>query len=317
MSRAVLQVTQAGPWTSIQDRGRPGMLRFGVTESGPMDRIAFAIAQAALGNPPEAAGIELTLGGIELECISGSVTLAVAGGGFRTHVDGTETAGWMVTRLRKASRLAIRPGWWGNWCYLAFAGTLQTKYWLGSASTHGPSGRGGGIVHAGDELIIEATENRSAAVRSLPVPPWAKARHEIRVVMGPQERFFAPEAIEAFQGGTFQLTGEYDRMGVRLRGASLAISSKLSMPSEAILRGSIQVPGHGDPIVLLADHQSTGGYPKIATIISPDQDAFAQLRPRDHVNFRGITPEQAITAARMRREALGTYLAALARGNAA
>jgi allophanate hydrolase len=316
-SRAELQVVQAGPWTTYQDPGRPGYMRFGVPQSGPMDRSAFAAAHAALGNPADATAIELSAGGIELECVSGSVTLAVAGGGFRVDTDLGEAAGWMVTTLRKGNRVSVKPGWWGNWCYLAFAGTLQAREWLGSHSTHGPSGLGGGHIRPGEGLLVEAAEVRRDRERSLPMPPWAKPRQEIRAVLGPQERYFTAEAIEAIANGTFQLTTEYDRMGVRLRGSSLPIAAQLSMPSEAILRGSIQVPGHGDPIVLLADHQSTGGYPKIATIASLDQDAFAQLRPRDHVHFKLIGAEQAIEAARIRRLAVETYLTALVRGAAA
>ena len=116
---------------------------------------------------------------------------------------------------------------------------------------------------------------------AIPCPVWARPRAAVRAVLGPQDRFFAPEAVELLTTRPFQLTDSYDRMGVRLRGPRLEMASALNIPSEPILRGSVQVSGDGGATVLLADHQTTGGYPKIATLIGEDIDGFAQLRPHD------------------------------------
>lgn len=316
MADAELLVEQVGPLTSIQDHGRPGFMRFGVTRSGPMDRDAYAIAQAALGNVPETAAIETTVGGLTLRCVSGSVSFAATGGGFRVGLDGSKLRPWPVAELSAGARLQIAPGYWGCWTYLAFAGRLKSASWLGSQATHAPSGFGGGRLSVGDRLVIEGAEVRPDRHGHLPIPVSARPRHEIRIVLGPQDRYFSRSALTDLLASAFTLTDSYDRMGVRLRGPRLAIESKLDMPSEALLRGSIQVPGHGDPVVLLADHQTTGGYPKIAVIATVDQDCFAQLRPRQIVGFRAVTPEQAIAALRIRMEADRAFLAALARRRA-
>jgi allophanate hydrolase len=133
------------------------------------------------------------------------------------------------------------------------------------------------------------------------------------VVLGPQDRFFGQAAVAAFLGAPYRLTEAYDRMGVRLSGPSLAPEAALSIPSEAILRGSVQVAGDGVPVLLLADHQTTGGYPKIATAVDGDLDGFAQLRPGDPVRFRAVLPAEAVALARGRARAQAAYLAALAR----
>ncbi|HEY8381218.1 MAG TPA: biotin-dependent carboxyltransferase family protein [Microvirga sp.] len=313
MSRAVFRVEQVGPLTTIQDRGRPGSMRYGVPNSGPMDRASFAIAQAALGNPPEAAAIEVSLGGLALACLEGEVTFAQAGGGFRLEVDGAPREAWSVSRIRAGQRLVVKPGFWGSWTYLAFAGVIEAPRWLGSQATHALSGFGGGRLAVGQEVVIAEARLRPGHEGSLPLPVTARPRPTIRVVLGPQDRFFAPETVAAFLDQSYVLTTDYDRMGVRLKGPPLPIAVPLDMPSEALVRGSVQVPGHGDPIVLLADHQSTGGYPKIATLASVDQDGFVQLRPRQTIQFRAITPEAAVAALRTGRLTLEGYLGMLER----
>lgn len=296
MTRAVLGVVTAGPLVSVQDGGRPGHLRFGVPASGPMDRGAFARANAAAGNPPGAAGIEVSAGGITLDCLEGAVSLAIAGGGFIVEGPAGRGGSWSVVTLRRGDRLAVRRGPWGSWCCLQPAGRIVAADWLGSLSTHAPSGLGGGMLAAGQEIIV--ADARCLPDRSLPCPVTARPRHEVAVVPGPQDRFFPEQALAALTDATFRLTDAYDRMGVRLRGPGLAPEAALSIPSEPILRGSIQVAGDGVAAVLLADHQTTGGYPKIATVVSAHLDGFVQLRPHDPVRFRAVTPAEAVALAR-------------------
>ena len=311
MSRAVFTVAEVGPLVTIQDGGRRGLMRFGVPASGPMDRGSFALANLALGNAAASPAIEVSMGGLTLECIEGAVTFAIAGGSFQVAVDQTVFGSWNIATIRAGSRLVIKLGHWGSWTYLAFAGHLQSKRWFDSAATHGPTGLGGGRLKLGDRIVVADAALREERTGEIPFPISARPRNSVRVVLGPQDRFFARESIDLLLSETFMLTDSYDRMGVRLRGPSLIPNAKLDMPSEAIVRGSIQVSGDGAPTVLLADHQTTGGYPKIATIISDDLDGFVQLRPRSQVAFTSVTPEAAVRMTRTRRHTYERFLASL------
>ncbi|MDT8855421.1 biotin-dependent carboxyltransferase family protein [Paracoccaceae bacterium Fryx2] len=306
-----LAILKAGPLVSVQDGGRPGMMRFGVPASGPMDRMSFRIANAAVGNPDTAPAIEISLGGLTLECTEGCVTFALAGGGFRLGLGADRLGSWSVATLHAGTRLSVAPGPWGSWTYLALAGTLRAGAWLGSAATHALSGLGGGLLRAGGTVEIDGAERREARCGPIPCPVWARPRHSVGVVPGPQDRFFPAGVMETFLSSRFTLTDASDRMGVRLSGPKLHPGAALDMPSEAILRGSVQVAGDGVATVLLADHQTTGGYPRIATLVSGDIDGFAQLRSRDAVRFCQTDPQAAIAALRARQPAQERYLAAL------
>ena len=308
MVDAVFRNIQAGPFVTIQDAGRKGMMRYGLPESGPMDRTSFAIAQAALGNAPNSPAIEISRGGLSLECVSGAVTFAVVGGGFLVQAGAEAASAWQVLTIKAGEKLSIKPGPWGSWTYLAFAGELQATSWLGSVATHSHSGYGGGRLVAGGELVVASAEIHEHRTGPIPCPVWARPRPEVRVVLGPQDRFFDEASITLLLNERFRLTDAYDRMGVRLRGPQLLPKGALSIPSEAIMRGSIQVSGEGTPTVLLADHQTTGGYPKIATVIQDDLDGFCQLRSHDYVRFSAISPRYALMLARSRAKAVGIYL---------
>ena len=306
---AHLRITAAGPLVSVQDAGRFGYARFGVTAAGPMDRLAYRAANAALGNPLDAAAIEVSLGGLRLDCLTGPISIAVAGGGF--IVEAKQTLGaWQVLTLTAGQSLTLRRGPWGSWCYLAFAGQLQAPLWLGSHATHGSSGKGGGLLAAGTDLQIESPRVVGPD-RALPCPIFARPRHRLHVTLGPQDRCFAPETLKAFLSERFTLTAAGNRMGVRLAGPDIAPNVALTMPSEPISRGSVQVAGDGVATLLLADHQTTGGYPKIATVLDCDLDAATQLRPHDAIGFTALTPAQAIARARLYATSTARYLAAL------
>jgi biotin-dependent carboxylase-like uncharacterized protein len=311
VTEAAFIVEHAGPLTSFQDEGRRGYMRYGVPASGPMDRLAFAACNAALDNRPGSTLIETAVGGVALRCVAGSVTAAVTGGDFIVVVDGEIAGPWTVRTVRSGSTIAVKPGFWGTWAYLGFAGSLQAGTWLGSQATHTISGLGGGGLARGQRIVVLDTEARPERVGDIAFPSIARPRHEIRVVLGPQDRFFAREVVERFSREPFVLTAEYDRMGVQLKGPSLPVAATLDMLSEPLVRGAVQVPGTGDPIVLLADHQTTGGYPKIATVVSADFDAFVQLRARQQVMFRLIGHDLAVGAARVRHRAITAYLESL------
>lgn len=309
MTGAVLQVEMAGPLTTIQDAGRPGHRRFGVTPSGPVDRLGFAAAHAALGNPPGGAALELSHGGIVLRCVQGEVSFALAGGDFAARVDGADLGPWTTGVLRPGMRLAIRDGSAGNWATLAFGGTLEARHWLGSAATLALAGLGGGRVAAGDRLVIAA---RAPAERG-PIAPPPTETGPIRVVIGPQDAYFAPDSLAALLSQPYAAAAAFDRMGMVLDGPLLPPLS-VTMLSAPLLRGAIQVNGAGTPTILLADHQTTAGYPRIATVIDTDVDRAAQLRPGETLRFAAITVAEAIAVARRAAAARSIWLAAVAVG---
>ncbi len=315
---ARLRVVRCGPLVSFQDGGRRGLMRFGVPASGPMDCVARAIALASLGESSDATAIEVSMGGITIESLvepgCGPVNVAVAGGEFRVSVDGVPLEPWAVLTLRPGERLAVTAGPAGSWAYVGFAGAVQATSWLGQRATHSMSGKGGGLLSAGQVITIEAPTVDVARVGEIPVPSRDAAAlsgtaisavPSARVVLGPQDHRFAAGAIEQLLSADWRLTEAFDRMGVRLAGPTLELSAPeaLSIPSEPIVRGAIQVAGDGAPTILHADHQTTGGYPKIATIVSADLDAVAQLRAGDTIRFESVTPSEAIEITRSWRSA--------------
>jgi len=312
MADARLTVRACGPLVSVQDAGRFGMLRFGVPASGPMDRFAHTAAHAALGNAADAAAIEISLGGLELACESGEVTCCITGGEFRVVHAGASTRSWCVRTLRAGDTLAVRPGVWGSWAYLAFAGDLECKRWAGHAATHAASGLGAGLLAAGATIVVRDAAVREDREGELPLPELARPRALARVVLGPQTEQFEAAAVAALLREGFTLTPAYDRMGVRLAGPALALRDALSIPSEAALRGSLQVAGDGVASLLLADHQTTGGYPKIATVLACDLDGVVQLRPHDALRFEAVQAGAAVALARAHAAAVQHALAQIA-----
>ena len=310
MTGAQLHVVKAGPMVTIQDVGRPDLMRYGVPASGPMDRLAFAVANAALGNPTGAPAIEISLGGLTLSCEGAPVGFAVAGGGFIVERGGEKAGSWHCATVMPGETLTIRPGPWGSWCYLALPGGVKAPHWLGSAATHAVSGLGGGRILPGQVLIPE-TSAEPVQRCAITCPLTARPRPQVHVTLGPQDRFFDAEALDLLRNGPWRMTTAWDRMGVRLDGPALQPNAPLDMPSGPVTRGAIQVAGDGVATILLADHQTTGGYPRIATVLDCDLDGLMQLRPRDRLAFPPVTPEQAITIARRAAKGAARYLAGL------
>lgn len=282
-----LVVHEPGPFSTVQDLGRYGWQRFGVVVAGAMDGFAFRAANALVGNAPEQAAIEFTLMGGQYEIDSGEATVAVAGGRFAVRVDGKPMAPWRSFRLRAGQRLAIGGADDAARGYLAIGGGIAVEPVLGSRSTHVRSGIGGWqgrALAAGDRLPVGPGEG-ARHDRLLPAAALPPPRPRIRVVLGPQDDHFDRQAIETFLGSTYAVTPEADRMGYRLDGPPIGHAGRDNIVSDGIALGSVQIPGNGRPIVLLADRQPTGGYPKIATVIGPDIRAIAQSRPGDRLRF--------------------------------
>lgn len=315
MADTEFSISFVGPLVTFQDSGRPGNMRFGVSASGPMDRLAFDAAHAALGNMPGQTAIEVSPGGLVLQCSTGAATVAITGGDFVVEHAGQKTGSWTILTIEKGERLAIRAGKAGSWAYLAFAGDLQAKDWLGSRATHFTSGFGGGALHAGQSLTVLQAAIRDDRQGEIAKPDFA-SKGAVRVVLGPQDQYFTEGALERFVSDEFKVTDAFDRMGMRLSGPVLDSKDALSIPSEPIVRGSVQVSGDGVPTVLMADHQTTGGYPKIATVISCDTDSLSQFRAGQSLRFTSISSQQAITETRnyLRQKARYLEQIAVARG---
>ena len=312
---ARLHVERAGALTTLQDAGRPGLMRFGFPASGPMDRFAHAAANVAIGRPPGSTAIEVSLGGIVLRCADAPLTVAVCGGGFAVTCAGERLTPWTVCTLAPGDTLAVAAGPWGSWCYVAVAGDVVAHRWMGSTATHVRSGLGGGVLRAGDVLVVEharADDARDGAIEEPADVGPVGASDPMRVVLGPQLDRFAPDAAATLLGAPYVLTAAYDRMGVRLDGRRLALTDALAIPSAPIVRGSLQVDGDGLPTLLLADHQTTGGYPVIATLVADDVDRVVQSRAGDEVRFVAVEPADAVREARRRAARRAQQLDAVA-----
>ena len=297
MSDVEFSISFAGPLVTFQDIGRPGNMRYGVSASGPMDIVSFEAANAVLGNETKQTAIEISLGGLILQCHEGSITLAITGGDFLIEYQGQKISSWTVLTLQKGERLSVRAGKSGSWAYLAFSGKLNVKDWLNSSSTHSTSGFGGGVLKTGQKFTLTDASNQENRIGPI-LKPNFYTNDLIHAVLGPQDQYFMNTAIKIFSDSIFKVSDNYDRMGMQLTGPKLELKSALSIPSEPVVKGSIQVSGDGIPTILLADHQTTGGYPKIATVISSDINRLVQLRSNQNVEFIIINSNEALQKTR-------------------
>ncbi|MDQ5854196.1 MAG: biotin-dependent carboxyltransferase family protein [Chloroflexota bacterium] len=304
-----LRVGSPGVLATLQDLGRRGWLRFGVPAAGAMDPIGLAMANGLVGNPLGTAALELTLAGGHFTVENGPVRIAVAGGDFPLAVDGMAVQGVRSHWLEPGRTISLGSARMGAHAYLAVAGGFRIEPVLGSAATHVRSRIGGWHgrpLMAGDVLPLNGMPEPGPE-RTL-APGFKRPNHpRVRAVLGPQDDYLTPAAIETFLSAEYTITTQADRMGYRLTGPKLEHAKGPDIVSDAIAPGSVQVPGFGEPIVLLADRQTTGGYPKIATVISADLPALGQRRPGDHLRFEAITVE----AAQVARRDLWAWLEAL------
>lgn len=282
-----LVIERAGPLTSVQDAGRFGQLVHGVTASGPMDRMGFANAGAALGTA-SAAGIEFTTAGIALRLEAGTCRIGFSGGDFVARHNDAPCAWNSSCNLGPGDRFEVLPGPAGTYGYVRFEREIDVPLVLGSRATNTRAGFGGLMgrnIVAGDRLALGAEAVQAVAHAAV------QANGPVRVIWGLHADVFASAVRQRFVEEAFVVSGRMDRMGVRLedRGGVFADAARLSLVSEPIVAGDIQILGDGRPIVLMRDHQPTGGYPRIGTVISADLDRFAQLRPGAEVGFMPVT----------------------------
>ncbi len=310
---ASLKVVAPGIHTSVQDLGRVGYQHLGVPVSGALDSGALRLANLLVGNPEGEAGLEFMHMGPTLEVDADSVRVALAGGSAAIEVTGRQQAvpAFQSVRLERGEQFRVTATVDSATAYLAVEGGFDIPEIMGSRSTYARGGFGGHCgraLAAGDELSLRA--RRAAERREQMLPQAALPRPEtVRIVLGPQEDHFTADAATLLGETTYQVSGASDRMGMRLEGETLTHLDRFNIVSDGIAPGAIQVPGDGLPIVLLADRQTTGGYPKIATVISCDLPGLGRLRPGDRIGFRIITLEEAASA----REEARLWFSRLAR----
>jgi antagonist of KipI len=309
----VIQVQAPGLLTTVQDLGRDGFGAMGVSPSGAADPIALRTGNRLVGNAEGAAGLEMTLLGGTFAFPEGAV-LALSGSDFGAALDDKPVELWKSFEARAGQTLRLGPTRSGARCYLCVRGGIEVKDFLGSASTHLLSGLGGlegRALRKGDVLKIGETSGsyrkRTLAAKSL---ERLSARKILRVTPGPQSEWFPEAARRLFYSNAYGVAEETNRMGIRLQGEAVPMISRGAaneetgrnafatvgageMISEGVSLGAIQVPEGGSPIILFVEQQTTGGYAKIANVISADLSSLGQLRPRDEIRFERVDWETA------------------------
>ncbi len=301
---AGIAIVKAGMLTTVQDLGRWGLQARGVPVAGPMDEYSHRLANQLAGNDPSAAALEITLIGPELQALD-DVLCAVAGATFALTVAGEQVPLHEPFVLRSGTSLRFGPRTRGARATLAVRGGIAVPEVFGSRATSliarmgpfdGRSLRPGDVLPIGDQSGTPAAR-RPAPMAELPMPAGGA---RLRVLKGPHAEMFTSAAFDTLLSGRYRITPQSNRMGYRLDGPRLAHRGSADILSDATAIGSIQVPASGQPIVLMADRQTTGGYPKIATVITADIPLAGPLAPGDWVEFKACTGDEARAAARVR-----------------
>jgi antagonist of KipI len=295
-----LEVLEISGLATIQDEGRTGWRRFGVPASGPMDTFAFQAANALVGNTPDCAVVEMGLGDVVFRARQDCI-MAVTGAGYAVSVYVWEFPLWDSFMVRAGWKIHLRKTDGGLWAYLAVSGGIQTQPALGSRSTYlrgGLGGLQGRSLRAGDLLQMGNSPQvpYELAARTLvrEARPEYSEQPIIEIILGPQREYFTEESVEKFLSSEYSVSLTSDRMGYRLDGPALTLREKGQLISEGMTFGAIQVPASGQPIVMMADCPTTGGYPKIGTVASRDLPILAQCLPnKSRIRFRETTIEQA------------------------
>jgi biotin-dependent carboxylase-like uncharacterized protein len=306
-----LVIVEPGPQTTVQDLGRPGHLRSGIPPAGPVDRRAFVLANRLVGNPDGAAGLECAFTGPRFQ-VAGASAIAVTGAEVPVSVNGQPAPRWTTLLLAPADVVKVGTARIGVRAYIAVAGGLDVPPVLDSRATYlrgGLGGLDGRALRTGDRLrAFPAALPPVRGVRREAVPAL-EGEPTIRVVLGPQADRFTEEGIAALLEGSYEMLPESDRMGARLRGPRIAHARGHDIISDGTALGSLQVPGDGQPIVLLVDRQSTGGYTKVATVCSFDIGRIGQVKPGGRVRFRALDVAEAHRVFRESEAALAEEVA--------
>ena len=278
-----LEVLEAGPQSSVQDLGRPGHAHLGVPRSGALDAPALRLGNRLVGNPEDAAGIECLLGGLVVR-LARATTVAVTGASVMPDVDGRAMAWGSPLSLPAGATVSLGSFRSGLRCYLAVAGAVRTAPVLGSRSSDLLSGIGPPVLGAGDVLALGEPTGPPGLADAVPLP------HEpvLRLTLGPRDDCFEAASLAGLDGSAYVVGEESNRIGLRLSGAALRRNDSTELPSEGMVLGAVQVPPDGQPVVFLADHPTTGGYPVIGVVEPADLAVCAQVRPGERVTLRVV-----------------------------
>jgi biotin-dependent carboxylase-like uncharacterized protein len=282
-----LIVTSIGPASSVQDGGRHGAQRYGLTPSGAMDCLALAAANTLVGNVPFAAAVEIGPFGAAFTAREGAVRVALSGAARNADIAGRQVAFETSMTIPQGETLTLGFAKGGAFSYLAIEGGITGEPMFGSLAVNARAGLGSPYqrpLQAGDELPAQAASG--APELRIELPPAANG--PIRVLFGPQDDEFAEDAKQLFLDSDWKISPTSDRMGYRLEGPVIKHLHGHNIVSDGTVNGSVQVPGNGAPIVLMPDRGTTGGYPKIATVISVDLGRLAQITAGTGFRFKAI-----------------------------
>lgn len=303
-----IRIISPGLLTTVQDLGRTGYQRMGISPSGATDRKALKIANILVGNHPGEAGLEMTVMGASMEFTEANV-IAVTGGNFSPVLNGSPLPMYRAVAVKAGDVLALGMAESGCRAYAAFAGGLDVPVVMGSKSTNLKckiGGLEGRKLRADDEITFAAPcdvltnmEKRRAEFHEP-----SETEVTVRVVLGPQDDYFTDAGIRTFLSEPWKVTNRSDRMGCTLEGTPVEYRSKVDIISDGIPFGAVQIPSGGKPIVMLSDRQTTGGYAKIATVISADLPVFVQRKPGDTVHFKKISMREAQRVSEQEEKAL-------------
>ena len=297
-SKMGFRVIKGGLLTTVQDLGRNGYQAQGFNVNGVMDRRAFRIANLLLDNPENEAVLECTLIGPTLE-FTAPMIISITGGDFRPEINDEEVPMYTALYVAEGDVLKLGSARSGRSCYIAFSNYLKVPVVMGSRSTNLKcriGGFKGRKLEDGDYIETRITRRiylPTFLSRTLPLKEYEENKATIRVILGPEAEIFSKKGIKSFLETEYTVGAEFDRMGMRLEGAYIESKRGSDIISDGIALGSIQVPSHGKPIILLADRQTTGGYGKIATVISVDLPKLVQRRMDDKIRFVAVTVEEA------------------------
>ncbi|WP_040978721.1 biotin-dependent carboxyltransferase family protein [Oceanobacillus jeddahense] len=296
--KEIFEVIKPGLSTSIQDLGRAGYQKYGIPTSGAMDAFAHRIANLLAGNQEEEATLEIMLMGPQLKILQDAV-IAIGGADLSATIDETPLQPWKSYRVYSGQILSFGKPIYGTYAYLAVKGAFLIEEVMESKSTYVPAGIGGfegRILQKGDRLIAGDTDLTSVRagryLKAVDTPNYEQHR-PIRVIAGPDLAAFSNETYQQFYQESYRITEQSNRMGYRLEGKALPHAEEADIISDAVLPGTIQVPANGQPIVLLSDRQTTGGYARIATVITADIPFLVQKRIGSEVQFLSISLERA------------------------
>lgn len=296
----LIEVIKPGMLTTIQDRGRLSFQKYGISACGAMDALSFRLANILVGNEENEAALEVTLVGPHLKFLADGM-IAITGADLSPTINGVKVPLWKTIKVFEGDILRFGVSKDGSCrAYIAAGGGIDVPLVMGSRSTF-TRGSFGGLegraLAAGDILSIQASRSRSLSMEGRMIPPvyipdFAKER-KIRFILGPQSDEFTEEGVQTLCSSTYRILNESDRMGFRLEGPVVTHSTGPDIISDYITMGSIQVPGNGKPIVLMADCQMTGGYTKIGVVIGVDIPYLAQKKPGDAIQFEQVEVDEA------------------------